>query len=166
MKKTHFSLIIFAITFFLLMPSCASIVSKSTYPISINSNPQGAEIMITDVKGKDVYKGITPATVNLEASSGYMKKEKYQITLKASGYAEQTVYIQSKIDGWFWGNILFGGLIGMLIVDPLTGAMYKLDDAPINVTLQKESAEANPTLNIIDINTLPEDMKKNLVRIN
>jgi hypothetical protein len=32
------------------------------------------------------------------------------------------------MDGWYIGNILFGGLIGILIVDPLTGAMWKLDD--------------------------------------
>lgn len=33
------------------------------------------------------------------------------------------------MDGWYWGNILFGGLIGMLAVDPATGAMYKLPKA-------------------------------------
>ena len=27
------------------------------------------------------------------------------------------------MNGWYIGNILFGGLIGFLIVDPLTGAM-------------------------------------------
>jgi len=32
------------------------------------------------------------------------------------------------MSGWYWGNILIGGLIGMLVVDPLTGAMYKLPD--------------------------------------
>lgn len=150
----------------LLMPSCASIVSKTAYPVSINSNPQGATLVIKDRKGKDVYKGATPATVKLDASSSYMRGEKYEINIKAPGYAEQIVYIGAKLDGWYFGNILFGGLIGMLIVDPLTGAMYKLDDTPINITLPRESSEANATLNIIDINSIPDDMKKNLVKIN
>jgi hypothetical protein len=32
------------------------------------------------------------------------------------------------MDGWYIGNILFGGVIGFLIVDPATGAMWKLGD--------------------------------------
>lgn len=32
------------------------------------------------------------------------------------------------MDGWYVGNIIFGGLIGLLLVDPITGAMWKLPD--------------------------------------
>ncbi|WP_174263189.1 CsgG/HfaB family protein [Citrifermentans bemidjiense] len=32
------------------------------------------------------------------------------------------------MNGWYWGNIVFGGVIGLLIVDPATGAMWKMDD--------------------------------------
>jgi hypothetical protein len=35
--------------------------------------------------------------------------------------------LTSTIDGWYWGNLLIGGIIGMVFVDPLTGAMWKLD---------------------------------------
>lgn len=166
MSKHSLTLLAIAAIFCIFSSSCASIVSKSSYPISINSNPLGAEILIKDKKGLDVYKGVTPATVKLDASNSYMRGERYEITFKATGYAEQTIYIHSKLNGWYWGNILFGGVIGMLIVDPITGAMYKLDDTPINVTLPKASSEAGATLNIIDINSIPEDMKKDLVQIN
>ena len=38
-----------------LATSCASIVSKSSYPISINSTPSEAKITITDRKGVEVF---------------------------------------------------------------------------------------------------------------
>ena len=36
--------------------------------------------------------------------------------------------MQGDLDAWYWGNILFGGLIGWFFVDPVTGAMYKLPE--------------------------------------
>lgn len=30
------------------------------------------------------------------------------------------------MNGWYIGNLLFGGIIGLLIVDPATGAMWTL----------------------------------------
>jgi hypothetical protein len=32
------------------------------------------------------------------------------------------------MSGWYIGNILVGGLIGMLAVDPVTGGMYVFPD--------------------------------------
>jgi hypothetical protein len=39
------------------------------------------------------------------------------------------------MSGWYIGNILFGGLIGMLVVDPQTGAMYRLEPKSLDATL-------------------------------
>jgi len=167
MKKTQFKLFVIVLAIGLLMPGCASIVSKSSYPVSINSNPQGAELVIKNRKGKEIYNGVTPATVKLDASSSYMKGEKYTVSFNAFGYHEQTVNIGSKLDGWYGANLFIGGIIGWFIVDPLTGAMFKLDDTPVNVTLQKAAVETNATINIIDINSQPEDnINNNLVQIN
>lgn len=47
----------------LLFSSCATIFGKSSYPVAIDSNPTGATVSITDKKGKEVYKGASPATV-------------------------------------------------------------------------------------------------------
>ena len=55
----------------------------------------------------------------------------------------------------------------MLIVDPATGAMWKLDTPPLNVNLSKLSAAAKtPQLEIINIASLPQNLKDKLVRIN
>ena len=40
------------------------------------------------------------------------------------------------MDGWIAGNIIFGGLIG-LIIDAADGAMYKLSPEQVNAELKK-----------------------------
>jgi hypothetical protein len=41
--------------------------------------------------------------------------------------------------GWVWGNIVFGGLIG-LVVDASTGAMYKLTPEQVHAQFQVAGA--------------------------
>jgi hypothetical protein len=48
------------------------------------------------------------------------------------------------VDGWYFGNLLFGGLIGLLIVDPATGAMYKLEPNEINCNLVSSAVALTP----------------------
>jgi hypothetical protein len=50
--------------------------------------------------------------------------------------------LDSTLSGWYFGNILIGGLIGLLIVDPLTGAMYDLEPENIEQSLTAVQAEA------------------------
>jgi hypothetical protein len=166
MKKRIYVSISSLIVASMLFSSCATIFGKSSYPVSINTNPAGANISITDKKGTEVYKGQSPTTVTLKSSSGYFSKAQYQVKLNSPGYAEQIVPINYKLNGWYFGNILIGGLIGMLIVDPATGAMYKLDTPAINVTLNKNSVVDMPSLKILNISDLTPEMKKQLVQLN
>ena len=147
-----------------LASSCASIVSKSSYPISINSTPSEAKITITDKKGVEIFTGNTPASLKLNASSGFFSKARYQVKFEKTGYQSKTAPIDFKLDGWYFGNILFGGLVGMLIVDPATGAMYKLDTEFLNETLvPEENIVVNEGLNVYDINEIPASWKSHLV---
>ena len=155
-----------AIALPILISGCATIFGHSSYPVSINSDPSGAAVSITDKKGKEVYKGVSPAMVTLKSSAGYFKKAEYQVKISSDGYAEQIIPVNYKLNGWYFGNILIGGLIGMLIVDPATGAMWKLDTPPISVSLSKTTASIEtPTLKIMDIASIPQSMKDKLVRI-
>ena len=156
------------ITLITLLSGCATIVSKSRYPVYIHADPKGTNISITDRTGKEVYKGITPATITLSSGAGFFTKAEYQVKLSLPGYDEKVVPIYFKINGWYFGNIVFGGFIGMLIVDPATGAMWKLVDPAINETMVKSalSTNLNPTLNIVDIKSIPNDERVNLVRVN
>jgi hypothetical protein len=166
MKKTVLSLTMLAIAAPLLFSSCATIFGKSSYPVSINSNPAGATVSITDKKGKEVYKGASPATVTLKSGAGFFSKAEYQVKISSTGFAEQVIPVNYKLNGWYFGNLLIGGVIGMLIVDPATGAMWKLDTPPINVTLNKSTASTEmPTLKIVDIASISQNLKDKLVRV-
>lgn len=107
---------------------CASIVGDSQYPVAITSEPEGANYEVRNSAGQLIHSGITPGTVTLKSGNGYFKSAGYSVKLRKDGYAEARTTIDSSLSGWYWGNILLGGLIGMVIVDPATGAMWKLPE--------------------------------------
>ncbi|QEY58999.1 hypothetical protein FXF61_07350 [Pseudomonas sp. C27(2019)] len=108
---------------------CASIVSESNYPVRINSTPAGAGYDIVNKKGDMVHSGVTPEQVTLKSGSSYFSGERYQVTYIKENYQPKIATLDTSVDGWYWANLIFGGLIGMLIVDPATGAMYKLPES-------------------------------------
>ena len=167
MKNTFLKLALLAILLPTLCSSCATIFGHSTYPVSVNSTPSGATVSITDKKGKEVYKGASPAIVNLKSSAGFFAKAEYQVKISSTGYAEQIIPVNFNLNGWYFGNILIGGLIGMLVIDPATGAMWKLETPPLNIILSKSASTTDlPTLKIVEMASLPQNMKDKLVRIN
>jgi hypothetical protein len=158
---TFFMIILF------LVSGCASIVSKSSYPVTINSQPDQAEITIADETGKTIFKGKTPTTVTLETKKGYFKGKDYTITFRKEGCTTHTAQVKRNVDGWYIaGNFFFGGLIGWLIIDPLTGAMWTLDNK-VNVVLEQEAPSGNETssLSIVLIDDVLSSMKAKMVEI-
>jgi len=154
-------------TAFLILSGCATIVSKSNYPISVTSNPPGAKVTVMNRNGINIYSATTPATFNLQAGDGYFVKASYTVTFEMPGYQSVTVPVHFSVDGWFYGNLALGIIFGGIIIDPLTGAMWKLDTKSINETLVKSSTSLNTlTLKIMSYNDIPESWKANLVRIN
>jgi hypothetical protein len=112
---------------------CASIVSKTYYPVMVMSDPDGATVTIRNKNGDDIRKITTPATVNLSARGGYLSPAHYTFLYECEGYFPATKSLPAVMDNWYFGNIVFGGAIGILIVDPVTGAMWKLDDTVIGI---------------------------------
>lgn len=154
---------------FVLTSSCASIVSKSDWPVKIASTPDGADVSITDIReGKKVFSGKTPASVTLTAKGGFFKGKVYRVDVVKEGYAPQTTEIRSTINGWYIGNLLFGGLIGLLIVDPATGAMWTLDNKDINLILEKKMASTpndQGSFLIVSLKDVPENLRDKLIRV-
>lgn len=153
-------LVVLAIIVIASLTSCASIASDDSYPVVINSEPSDAKITIVDANNKMVYKGITPAIVTLDAGSGFFKKASYTIKFEKEGYDESIYTLTSSLDGWYWGNILLGGFLGMIIVDPLTGAMWKLDS---NVAIQLTQSTAS--INIMSFDDIPDQWLGHLTRL-
>jgi hypothetical protein len=149
-----------------LFSNCASIATQTEYPLSINSSPEGAKVTITNKKGTEVFVGNTPANIELKSSSGFFSKAEYQVKFSLSGYNDKTVTVSSKIDGWYWGNILIGGLVGMLIIDPATGAMWQLDTQNVYEELVPlKSQNDNMSLKIMDIKDIPNKWRDHLITI-
>ena len=107
----------------LFATGCASIISKSEYGVNVNSDPQGQRFEIKNEAGRHIHTGETPETVTLDAGAGFFDGERYTLSTDGS-----TVILDSVIDGWYFGNLIFGGILGMLIIDPATGAMYSLPE--------------------------------------
>lgn len=146
--------------------SCASIVSKSSWPVSIQSDPAGAAVSIVNRKGTEIFSGKTPTAVKLKSGAGFFSKESYVVTISKEGYEPKKINLECKLNGWYFGNILFGGLIGFLIVDPATGAMYKLDTADVFQTLDAKATNATThSLQILHLKDIPADMQQHLVRL-
>lgn len=112
----------------LSLTSCASIVSKSNWPVTISSDPTGAKVTIKKMDGTTAHEGITPFTVTLPSDAGFLDRANYRVEFVKEGYESSEQLMAAKINGWYFGNIVFGGIIGFLIVDPATGAMWKLND--------------------------------------
>lgn len=141
MKNTATYVRLIAVAVLLSTPACASIVSKSDYPVTISTSPTQADIVVRNEEGIEVFRGTAPTTLTLDASDGFFSRANYQVEITKEGYDTRVLPIKGTLDGWYIGNILFGGLIGMLIVDPATGAMWKLPDVHTASLVQAAPAE-------------------------
>jgi len=126
---------------FILLPlfviGCATIISGTKQQVSVNSTPQSAEVSIKTMGGIPVFNGKTPASAALQ------RKNEYLVTVKMAGYSEQTVQISRTINTWVIGNLLCGGIPG-LIVDGVTGALWNLDPEAIHVELVVAMQDGQP----------------------
>jgi hypothetical protein len=147
------------------MTACCSIVSKSTYPVTISSNPPGASFTLKKANGIAMSTGITPATITLSSSSGYFQPAKYIVEFTRKGMT-QSVPLNASINGWYFANLLFGGIIGLLIVDPATGAMWRLDDNVIATFNQTASVSHGHEIRVVTLDKIPLSMRKHLVALN
>lgn len=141
--KKHFLAVCAAAT--LALTGCATIISGSTQAITIKSVPEAAKLSITNKSGEKVHTGETPATVTLKRGAGFFQPQHYEITLEKDGYQTKTVSVSGTLNGWYIGNLIFGGPLGILIIDPLTGAMYSLTPSEVNAGLSP--AEVKTAIN-------------------
>lgn len=159
------------------LTACASIVGKSNYPVSLRSDPAGAAIVIKNGTGTVVYQGVTPTIVTLTSSAGFFQGENYTVSFTMDGFPERSTVIERNISGWYFGNLLLGGFIGMLIVDPATGAMWtlntnvhlKLDDGSRLDHAEKNAAPAQAhndnSVRIVMLDDIPQSERVHLVRV-
>ncbi|MBI5787312.1 MAG: hypothetical protein HZA78_00455 [Candidatus Schekmanbacteria bacterium] len=120
---------------------CATIIKGGDQSISIKSNPDGAKFSVYNKKGDKIANGQTPQIVTLKKGAGYFSGETYKILMEIPGRDSKEILVDTTLSGWYiGGNLVFGGLIGWLIVDPLTGAMWTLPEEVSAELSQKMSS--------------------------
>jgi hypothetical protein len=114
-----------------ILTACATVMRENSQIIPLKANVEKVDIKITNKAGDIVFEGQTPTTITLKTavSGGYFNPEKYTVTASKDGFKTHTTVIDWHVSGWYWaGNFVIGGLIGYLIIDPITGDMYYLDE--------------------------------------
>jgi hypothetical protein len=129
MKKTK--LTILTVLMLVFTQACGTIMQGTTQEVGISSNPSKASVTIN---GQD--KGTTPMVLDLK------RKDSHMIRLELDGYETYETTLTRKVSGWVWGNIVFGGLIG-LVVDATAGGMYKLTPEQISAELRNGNLSLN-----------------------
>jgi hypothetical protein len=120
---------------------CASIVKGTRQSVSIQSTPAGCRVTVSDMSGSVVTTQQTPCTVSLARGRGFFSAGDYRVRIEKEGYAPAEIHVSGSLGGWYIiGNFFIGGLIGWVIVDPLTGAMWTLGPDPVSANLAPQGA--------------------------
>jgi len=126
--RTKTFLNVLLLGFVIFSSGCASIVKGRYQEVSFQSMPDGATVT---VDGRTL--GKTPITANLLKSSGRI------IIFEKDGYKPLTMSLETRMSGWFWGNIVLGGFLGSS-TDAATGAINEYSPSQYMVTLQPMSS--------------------------
>lgn len=113
-----------------LLNSCATIINGTSQQVNITSTPIEAKVIID---GEEL--GKTPFIADLK------RKDNHIVKIELDGYKTEVITLNGKTSGWFFGNCLFGGVIGMA-VDAITGGMYKLQPEEIRKNLEAENRQS------------------------
>ncbi|MFO7999104.1 MAG: PEGA domain-containing protein [Bacteroidales bacterium] len=106
---------------------CATLLAPKTHPLSIASEPQGAQVFVNGVN-----MGTTPVQLNLKAD------QNYTIEFRKEGYEIQNHIVNSQVGaGWVIVDVLFG--IVPVVVDAATGAWNKLDQESVEAVLYRQN---------------------------
>mgnify|MGYP003403367321 FL=1 len=116
-------------TFLLALSSvvsgCATIVHLGgNEELNVSSEPAGAKVVIDGTE-----RGVTPLATKVE------RKKDHAVVLTKEGFEENQSRVESHLSWWVAGNVILGGLVGIL-VDVLSGGGYTIEPDAVAVTLK------------------------------
>ncbi len=95
------------------------------------------QVTISNAQNETVQTVTLPATVELKKKKGYLSGQQYHLKAEKKGYEPHEQVAETTISAWYFGNILIGGAIGMLAIDPVTGAMWTFKENEFNFSMQQ-----------------------------
>jgi len=111
-----------------ILAGCGTIMQGTSQEVGISSTPSEATV---SVNGQQM--GTTPAVLDLK------RKSTHFIKIELEGYQLFETTLTRKTSGWVWGNLVFGGIPG-LVVDAAAGGMYKLTPEQITADMRLASS--------------------------
>lgn len=150
---------------------CASIFDGHRQSIMVRTIPPAAAFTVFDVNtGKRIDEGMTPANLMLRRGRKYMKPAHYRIVFEKEGFEPRIVDLAGRVNGWYVsGNLLLGGLVGWLVVDPMTGGMWTLEPDEVTIDFEapqkQTSVPANTVLRVVTIDQIPVAGRSRLLSV-
>lgn len=111
-----------------IVAACATIMHGTNQEVGLSSTPTNARVTVDN---KPL--GNTPVVAKLS------RKDNHIVRFDLDGYQPFEATLTRRTSGWVWGNIVFGGLIG-LAVDAISGGLYKLTPEQIAGTMPSQTA--------------------------
>lgn len=113
-----------------LSTGCSTIMCGKNQTVPVSSKPPGAEVVVLNKYDDVVFKGLTPCDVILARGDEDNGPGYYKISIEKPGYEPVSVELLGKVNRAYLANVMNAG-IGMITVDPYTGAKWTL--APMEI---------------------------------
>lgn len=108
-----------------VVSGCATIVHLGgNEELNVSSEPAGAKVVIDGTE-----RGVTPLATKVE------RKKDHAVVLTKEGFEENQSRVESHLSWWVAGNVILGGVVGIL-VDVLSGGGYTIEPDAVAVTLK------------------------------
>jgi len=142
-----------------LTAGCASIIHGSRQDVRVTSVPSGAVVRVN----LNNQATTTPGVLTLNR-----KEIGYVLTFEKQGYKPVEVSLRRTVDGWLFGNILFGGLVG-IVIDFASGSAYKLTPDEVSTVLTQmnvsmKNMRKGDLLVVVDLERLPKQARERIAR--
>jgi uncharacterized protein YceK len=121
----------------ILLSGCATIFEGTSQSVSISTDPAGADCTVDRHGSRVGQVNPTPGSIHIDKS-----KDDLSVLCKLPGYQSATMTESPKFQGTTFGNIVAGGLVGV-VVDAASGANFAYPDA-VRVTLAPVVAASLP----------------------
>jgi len=103
----------------LMAPGCATITKSSNQMVTVNTRPAGAECTLEREGQTIAVINPTPGTISVEKD-----KDVISVVCRKPDYLDSDGTLDSEFEAMTFGNIIFGGIIGVG-VDAASGAMHE-----------------------------------------